>query len=86
MAQLFRRILNPIDFDENSIIALDLACKVAAHHDATLYITHVVPFPVAPAAPGGAIPCFPPLEPDARVTLEQIVYESGSRTRCDMKL
>jgi nucleotide-binding universal stress UspA family protein len=52
MAQLFRRILSPIDFDENSIIALDLACKIAAQHDATLYLTHVVPFPIAPPAPG----------------------------------
>jgi nucleotide-binding universal stress UspA family protein len=73
MEQLFRRILSPIDFDENSLLALDLACKLAAEHDATLYLTHVVPFPIVPAAPGGAVPgSFPFLEPEAKARLEQL--------------
>ena len=73
MAQLFRRILSPVDFDENSINALDLACKLAAQHDAALYLIHVVPFPVAPPAPGGVAPySFPLLEPEAKVKLEQL--------------
>jgi len=76
MAQLFRRILSPIDFDENSLIALDFASKLAAHHKATLYLTHVVPFPVAPAAPGGPVPgSFPLLEPEAKARLEQLGRE-----------
>jgi nucleotide-binding universal stress UspA family protein len=76
MALLFRRILSPIDFDENWIIALDLACRLAAHHDATLYLTHVVPFPLAPVAPEGAAPSsFFLLEPEAKVRLEQLGRE-----------
>ena len=64
------------DFDENSIIALDLACKLAAQHDAILYLTHVVPFPVAPVAPGGAAPSsFFLLEPEAKMRLEQLGRE-----------
>jgi len=76
MAQPFPKILCPIDFDNNSIAALDLACKVAAQNDAALCLMHVVPFPIAPVAPGGVFPSsFPLLEPDARVKLEQIGRE-----------
>ena len=51
MAQSFRKILCPIDFDDNSIAALDLACKEPAQNDAALCLMHVVPFPIAPVAP-----------------------------------
>jgi hypothetical protein len=47
MPQLFRKILCPVDFDDNSMAALDLACKVAAQNDAALCLMHVVPFPLA---------------------------------------
>ena len=47
MAQLFRKILCPVDFDDNSMAALDLACKVAAQNEASLCLMHVVPFPLA---------------------------------------
>jgi len=78
MAQLFRKILCPVDFDENSMTALDLACKVAAQNDASLCLMHVIPFPVAPLAPGdvGAVPSsFPVWEQEATVKLEQIGQE-----------
>jgi len=76
MAQLFRKILCPIDFDSNSIAALDLACKIAAQNDAALCLMHVVPFPIAPVAPGGVLPSsFPLLEPEAKAKLEQIGRE-----------
>jgi nucleotide-binding universal stress UspA family protein len=42
MAELFAKILCPIDFDENSLAALDLAAKLAQHHHAALYAMHVV--------------------------------------------
>ena len=45
MTQTFRKILCPLDFDENSMSALELACKVAAQNDASLYIMHVVAMP-----------------------------------------
>ena len=75
MAQLFRKILCPVDFDDNSMAALDLACKVAAQNDASLCLMHVVPFPVAPLAPGnlGLGPSsFPVWDQEAKVKLEQI--------------
>jgi nucleotide-binding universal stress UspA family protein len=78
MAQLFRKILCPVDFDDNSMAALDIACKLAAQNDASLCLIHVVPFPVAPLVPGnvGAVPSsFPIWEQEAKVKLEQIGRE-----------
>jgi len=38
----FRKILCPVDFDENSIAALNAARDLAVDPDATLYVLHVV--------------------------------------------
>jgi nucleotide-binding universal stress UspA family protein/predicted transcriptional regulator len=44
----FRRILCPIDFDDNSLAALDVASKLALQLDSTLYVLHVVPMIIPP--------------------------------------
>jgi nucleotide-binding universal stress UspA family protein len=73
VAQLFRKILCPIGFDDNSLLALDLACKIAAENEATLCLIHVIPASAtiestgAPVAPVGS----PPLSPDAIQALER---------------
>ena len=43
MAYPFKKILCPIDFDENSIAALDAAGEIARQSDATVEVLHVVP-------------------------------------------
>jgi nucleotide-binding universal stress UspA family protein len=43
MAYPFKKILCPVDFDENSIAALDTAAKMARESDATVTVLHVVP-------------------------------------------
>jgi universal stress protein A len=48
MAYPFKKILCPIDFDENSIAALDTAAKMARQFDATVEVVHVVPIVVQP--------------------------------------
>ena len=45
MAQTFRKILCPGDFDDNSMVALEIACKVAVQNDASLCLIHVVKVP-----------------------------------------
>jgi nucleotide-binding universal stress UspA family protein len=78
MAQVFRKILCPVDFDDNSMAALDLACRVAEQNDASLCLMHVIPFPVAPLAPGNLgldSSSFPAWEQQAKVKLEQIGRE-----------
>ncbi len=47
MEQLFKTILCPIDFDENSVAGLEAAVKVAKHNQARLHILHVDPIPLA---------------------------------------
>ena len=41
MATIFRKILCPVDFSNNSIAALDQAAKLARKDDALLYLMHV---------------------------------------------
>jgi nucleotide-binding universal stress UspA family protein len=75
MAYIFHKVLCPVDFDDNSMAALDIACKIAVQNDAALCLMHVIPFPIAPLAPGdvGAAPSsFPFWEEEARMKLEQI--------------
>jgi len=42
MKNLFKKILCPIDFDENSIAALEAARDLAVDPDATVFVLHVV--------------------------------------------
>ena len=43
MAFPFKRILVPVDFDESSLNALELAGKVAGQSDGMVFVLHVVP-------------------------------------------
>jgi len=76
MNQAFRKILCPIDFDENSMAALDMACQIAAQNKASIRLLHVLPLP-ATAADIGPVPLEPygVFERDARAKLEQIGAE-----------
>jgi nucleotide-binding universal stress UspA family protein len=62
MAKLFKKILCPIDFDDNSLAALDYARDLALESHATLYVMNVIFLPLA--APGF------PLEPGPVVSEE----------------
>ncbi len=44
----YKRILCPIDFDENSVTALTEAVALARQADATVYVLHVVPMVIQP--------------------------------------
>lgn len=71
MAKLFSKILCPIDFDDGSMQALDVAAKLAQESDATLYLTHVV---------FGAL--TKPVEESNRVQIEKIARQHlGSAVR-----
>ena len=43
MAFPYRKMLCPIDFDENSMGALDKAVELARHFEATIFLIHAVP-------------------------------------------
>ena len=48
MADPFRRILCPVDFDDNSMQALDTAADLARENNGTVFVLHVVPMIVPP--------------------------------------
>src|SRR5579863_7860247 len=71
MKKLFRKILCPVSFDENSIATIDVACDLAQDKDATIYLIHVVPAPPIEAGPVPMEP-FPQTERDARARLQEL--------------
>jgi nucleotide-binding universal stress UspA family protein len=74
MRKLFKKILCPIDFDENSYFALDLARDMAQESDSTIYLLHVVSIAPVPAA-GISLEPYPISERDARAKLQQVADE-----------
>lgn len=42
----FRRILNPVDFEDSSMAALDVAIRIAQQNDGTILLLHVVPMAI----------------------------------------
>jgi universal stress protein A len=88
VATFFKKILCPIDFDNNSIAALRYARDLAKQQDATLYVVHVffVPlaspgFPLEPYAVVSEEPSKLQLEKIAREHLDGIVrYELAIRS------
>ena len=47
---IYQRILCPIDFDDNSLAALEVAADLARRSDGTVFVLHVVPMIVQPTA------------------------------------
>ena len=43
MAFPFKRILVPVDFDQSSLKALEIAAKIAQQNDGTAFVLHIVP-------------------------------------------
>jgi nucleotide-binding universal stress UspA family protein len=76
MAKVFHKILCPVDFDDNSIAALELGCKIAVENGASVCLMHVLPLPVT-ASEIGPVPLesYSVLEQDAQAKLEKIRLE-----------
>ncbi len=47
MAFPYKTILCPVDFDENSLLALDEALKLANHFSSKVLLIHVLPLAIA---------------------------------------
>jgi nucleotide-binding universal stress UspA family protein len=52
MPALFQKILCPIDFDDNSIVALDTAAQLARETGGTIEVLHVIPMVMQPEGSG----------------------------------
>lgn len=86
--RFFKKILCPIDFDDNSIAALDYARDLAKEHDAILCVLHVVlvllpgtGFPLEPYPVVSDEPSKLELQKIARERLDgKVQYELVNRT------
>ena len=68
----FRNILCPVDFDDNSLEALDLAGSLSRQNDGTLFIMHVVPMPATPIGMPAYMDLYKLQEETARRKLAEI--------------
>jgi acetoin utilization protein AcuB len=74
----YRRILSPIDFDDNSLAALDVAAQIARDNDGMVLLFHVVPLIVAPTDMPTYVDIYKGQEEAAREKLKEI---AGKRLR-----
>jgi len=80
MTKLFENILCPIDFDENSIIAAEMARDLLQRPDGRLYLLHVMNFPFALTDQEAALPVS-----EAKRKLEEIALEHfGGKIRYEV--
>jgi universal stress protein A len=76
MVQLFKKILCPVDFDSNSMKALDFAISVARQNRSFIYLLHVVRPPLGEAGISPlALEPYLAWEQSARERLEEIATE-----------
>src|SRR5262249_37003937 len=72
MAFPFRRILNPVDFDDNSFVAMDVAAELARQNDGTVFVLHVVPLSKSPAGGPAYVELYKDQEKIDREHLKQL--------------
>ena len=72
MAYPFKKILCPIDFDENSFAALDAAATMARQWDATVEVLHVVPIIIQPGGTPIYIDVYTAQEQEAQAKLLEL--------------
>jgi CBS domain-containing protein len=75
MSYPYRRILSPIDFDDNSLAALDVAAQIARDNDGLVLLFHVVPMIVAPTDTPVYIDIYKGQEEAARAKLKEIATQ-----------
>ncbi len=80
--KLFSRILCPLDFEEGSLKALQLAIQLAAQNKAELYLLHVCPMVVIPL--GGPVTEPVMAEQSARQKLEEIASRDLAGIRYEL--
>lgn len=72
MAFPFKKILCPVDFDDNSTAALKSAAEIALQNDGTVHVLHVVPMVVQPMGAPVYVDLYQGQEQAARAKLTEI--------------
>lgn len=68
----FKRILSPVDFDDNSLAALEVAAQVARQTDGIVLLFHVVPMMIVPTSMPVYVDIYKGQEETAKEKLSQI--------------
>src|SRR5271168_2993088 len=68
----FKRILSPVDFDDNSLAALEVAAQVARQNDGMVLLFHVVPMMIVPTSMPVYVDIYKGQEETAKEKLSQI--------------
>ena len=75
MSYPFRRILSAVDFDDNSLAALDVAAQIARDNDGLVLLAHVVPMIIPPTGRPVYIDLYKVQEDLARAKLDEIAQK-----------
>ena len=75
MTQRFTRILCPVDFDDNSMRALDTAANLARENNGTVFVLHVVPLIVPPTGMPVYVDLYKGQEETAKTRLLEIAHK-----------
>ena len=84
MAFPYRKILCPIDFDENSLNALETATRFARHNDGVVVVLHVVPLIIPPTGMPVYVDMYKGQEQVAREKLEEIARKHLAGVKYEM--
>ena len=85
MSYPFRKILSPVDFDENSLAALRTAIRFARDSDGTILLFHVVPMIVAPTGVPAYVDLYKQREESATVKLRAIAARNLQGIRHEVR-
>jgi acetoin utilization protein AcuB len=80
----FRRILNPVDFDDNSLAALEVAAQMARENDGTVLLFHVVPMVIVPAHMPVYVDLYKGQEETAREKLRELAAKRLSGIKYEL--
>ena len=75
MAFPFRNILCPVDFDENSMQALELAADIARRNDGTVFVLHIVTMIVPPVGMPAYVQLYESQRQTAAAKLDEIAHK-----------
>ncbi len=72
MTYPFKKILCPVDFDHNSIAALDAAAEMARQNDGALEVLHIIPIVIQPGDAPIYVDLYTPEEEVSKAKLTEL--------------
>ncbi|HUA36103.1 MAG TPA: universal stress protein [Candidatus Binataceae bacterium] len=80
----YRKILCPVDFDDNSMCALETAASMAREHDGTVFVLHVVPMLIPPTGMPIYVDLYKGQEQTAKEKLQEVARKRLAGLKYDL--